>query len=126
LSIIEVGVPKEQAFKRIADIRYENPQDFAVSMLADNKHGILFLLTKAGYLNLFEIQSGKCIFSKRISQATMFASVHHVETGGVVTLDQTGRLVLIALDEGYLSILCSFLSYAICCVGKLFRMSPRC
>lgn len=68
-------------------------------MLSDNKHGTLFLLTKAGYLNLYEIQSGKCIFSKRISQATMFASVDHEESGGIVTLDQTGRLILIALDE---------------------------
>lgn len=44
-------------------------------MICDEKHGTLFMLTKAGYLYLFEIQSGKCLFAKRISQATMFASV---------------------------------------------------
>ena len=73
LNIIEVGVPKEQAFNRSAVMQYDE-KDFPVSMIADNAHGSLFIITKAGLLFLYEIQSGKCIFAQKASANTMFAS----------------------------------------------------
>uniref|UniRef100_A0A6A7FZ08 Clathrin heavy chain n=1 Tax=Hirondellea gigas TaxID=1518452 RepID=A0A6A7FZ08_9CRUS len=99
LSIVEVGIEKEQAFKCLSDLRFANEQDFAVSMLADNKHGALFILTKAGYLFLYEIQGGKCLLAKRVSQYAIFASVTHEATGGIVTIDQNGRMLLFNIDE---------------------------
>lgn len=102
LSIVEVGVDKEQAFKQISDLRYVNDHDFAVSMVADNKHGCLFILTKAGYLFLLEVQAGKCLLAKRVSQSTIFASVSHESTGGILTVDQNGRMLLFTVDESTL------------------------
>eukprot|EP00475_Leptophrys_vorax_P023365 TRINITY_DN31984_c0_g1_i1.p1 TRINITY_DN31984_c0_g1~~TRINITY_DN31984_c0_g1_i1.p1 ORF type:complete len:1710 (+),score=512.71 TRINITY_DN31984_c0_g1_i1:70-5199(+) len=99
LSIIELGVPKEEAFKVSGEIQFSAEQDFALAMLADHKHGTLFILSKAGYLFLYEVQSAKCVFAKRVSQQTMFASVPHEESGGIITVDQAGRVILIALDE---------------------------
>lgn len=94
-----MGIEKEQAFKCLSDLRFANEQDFAVSMLADNKHGALFILTKAGYLFLYEIQGGKCLLAKRVSQYAIFASVTHEATGGIVTIDQNGRMLLFNIDE---------------------------
>lgn len=99
LSIVEVGIDKEQAFKCLSDINFANDQDFAVSMIADNRHGTLFMLTKAGYLFLYEIQGGKCLLAKRVSQYTIFASVSHESSGGIVTIDQNGRMLLFTIDE---------------------------
>jgi len=45
LNIIEVGVAKDIAFKQQAKIALQGP-DFPVSMLPDNKHGVVFILTK--------------------------------------------------------------------------------
>eukprot|EP01083_Nonionella_stella_P040976 111112_1 len=102
LSIVEVGVEKDQAFKCVADINLANDQDFVVSMLPDDKHGVLFLLTKAGYLFLYDVQGGKFLLTKRVSQFTIFASVSHRETGGIVTVDQNGRMLLFTVDEANL------------------------
>lgn len=99
LNIIEVGVPKEQAFNRSAVMQYDE-KDFPVSMIADNAHGSLFIITKAGLLFLYEIQSGKCIFAQKASANTMFASVEYDgPAGGLMAVDQTGRVSHFFVDE---------------------------
>jgi len=98
LNIIEVGVPKDQAFNRSAAMQYDE-KDFPVSMLPDNEHGILFIITKMGLLFMFEIQSGKCIFGNKASQNTMFASVEFEgKESGIMTIDQTGRVCHFFVD----------------------------
>lgn len=99
VSIIELNAPREEAFKITGDIQFSVEKDFALSMHVDNKHGTLFIFTKAGFLYLYEIQSAKCIFAKRVSQQTMFASVPYEDTNGVLTVDQAGRVISIGIDE---------------------------
>ena len=75
-------------------------KDFPVSMIADNAHGSLFIITKAGLLFLYEIQSGKCIFAQKASANTMFASVEYEGgQGGLLAVDQTGRVSHFFVDE---------------------------
>lgn len=99
LTIIEVGVPKDQAFTQSALLRLA-PGDFPVGMLPDNKHGMVFVVTKSGSLFVFEVQSGKNIFGSQVSQATMFAQVESDSPeGGIVTIDPTGRVQHFFIDE---------------------------
>jgi len=99
LNIIEVGVPKEKAFTKSAVMRFQ-PNDFPVSMLPDNKHGMVYVLSKAGWLSVFEIQSGKMVFTNQASQATMFAScVYGGTEGGLVAVDQKGRVMHFYVDD---------------------------
>jgi len=98
LSVIELGAPKESALKVTGDLKFATPDDFALSMHVDEKHGTVFLVSKTGYLFLFEITTCKCLFAKRVSSATMFATITHEETGGIMTVDQSGRVIAISLD----------------------------
>lgn len=99
LNIIEVGVPKAQAFTQSCAMRFQ-AGDFPVGMLPDNKHGILFVVSKMGFLFMYEVQSGKCIFAQQASQATMFAQIESEATeGGIVAVDQTGRVSHFFVDE---------------------------
>jgi clathrin heavy chain len=99
LNIIEVGVPKEQAFNRSAPMQYDD-KDFPVAMLPDNAHGSVFIITKAGLLFLYEVQSGKCIFGQKASANTMFASIEYDSPeGGILAVDQTGRVSHFFVDE---------------------------
>jgi len=99
LNIIEVGVPKDQAFNKSVAMQYDE-KDFPVALLPDNQHGVLFCLTKAGLLFMFEIQSGKVIFAQKASANTMFASVEsEPPVGGVMAVDQTGRVSHFFVDE---------------------------
>lgn len=97
LTVLEIGVPREQAFSIQTNVQL-GEKDFPVSLIPDNRHGSLFLLSKDGYLCLFEIQSGKCIYQKQASAATMFASCEHLD-GGVVAVDQSGRVSHFAIDR---------------------------
>jgi len=85
-------------FLSTADIPLKNAGDFIVSMVPDEKHGFLFALSQAGFLFLFDLVSGLCVFDRQISQ-TMFLSVPCESDGGVYALDRTGRLLSFALDE---------------------------
>jgi clathrin heavy chain len=99
LNVIEVGVPKDQAFNCSAAMRLQTG-DFPVGMLPDNKHGIIFIVTKMGYLYMHEVQSGKCIFAQQVSQAMMFAQIESdAPEGGIVTVDQSGRVAHFFVDE---------------------------
>jgi len=97
LSILEVGVPKDQAFKISTPMNFQG-QDFPVSMLADNKNGVLFVVSKAGMLFMYEIQSGKQIFGQQASKVTMFANCNH-EDNGIVSIDQNGRMSHFYVDD---------------------------
>lgn len=97
LNIIEVGVDKSKAFKQSAAMKF-NGADFPVAMLPDNDHGVVFVISKAGVLFVYELQSGTCIFAQQASRATMFVSTQH-EDGGVVTVDQSGRVAHFSIDE---------------------------
>lgn len=55
-------------FLNTADIPLQNPGDFIVSMVPDEKHGFLFALSQAGFLFLFDLVSGLCVFDRQISQ----------------------------------------------------------
>lgn len=100
LAIIEVGVPKQQAFMKSVDLPL--PQgDFPVAMIPDNKYGVLFLLTKGGLLFILEIESGKTLFQKKASQSTMFHSIEANTdgNGGILTVDQSGRVARFFIDK---------------------------
>jgi len=75
------------------------PGDFPVGMLPDNKFGLVFVVTKAGFLYAFEVQSGKNFYGQQASQATMFAQVESDgPEGGIVTIDPTGRVQQFFVD----------------------------
>ena len=101
LNIIEVGVPKDQAFNKSANIQFNDDKDFPVALLPDNPHGMLYVLTKSGLLMLYEIQSGKQVFANKASNNTMFASVENTltDSAGIVAVDQTGRVASFVVDK---------------------------
>ncbi|MES1909742.1 MAG: hypothetical protein MHM6MM_002439 [Cercozoa sp. M6MM] len=98
VKVIELGGSRDKQFRREAVVSMQ-PDDFPFTMWADDKHGVLFLLTKMGCLLMIDVQSCTTIFSKRVAQAPMFVSCSDPETGGVVAIDQTGRCLKFAVDE---------------------------
>jgi len=85
-------------FLKTVPVPMKNPQDFIVSMIPDPKHGMLFALSQTGYLFLFDIESGLCVFNESVGN-TMFLSTPNEGDGGLYALDRNGRLVSFAVDE---------------------------
>ncbi|KAF3851318.1 hypothetical protein F7725_013090 [Dissostichus mawsoni] len=79
LHIIEVGQPAagNQPFaKKAVDVFFppEAQTDFPVAMQIGNKHGVIYLITKYGYIHLYDLESGVCIYMNRISAETIFVT----------------------------------------------------
>lgn len=98
--VIEIGGAGE--FPRVScDVFYppEYANDFPIALHASTKYpSIAYLLTKCGYVHVFDLETAKCIYMNRVSESTVFASVPHDASGGVMGLNRKGQLLLIAIN----------------------------
>ncbi|CAB3402575.1 unnamed protein product [Caenorhabditis bovis] len=104
LHIIEVGTPPagNQPFqKKNVDVPYttETAQDFPVSMQVSAKQGIVYLVTKHGFVHLYDIESGARIYSNRISTDTVFVTCEYTATGGIMGINRKGQVLSVSIDE---------------------------
>ncbi|VDQ03073.1 unnamed protein product [Trichobilharzia regenti] len=96
LHIIEVGQPPagSQPFaKKAIDVYFppEAQNDFPVAMQTSPKYDIIFLITKSGYLHLYDIESGTCIYMNRISSETIFVTAPYEPTAGIIGVNRKGQ-----------------------------------
>ncbi|KAJ8601991.1 hypothetical protein CTAYLR_002731 [Chrysophaeum taylorii] len=78
----------------------EAPEDFPVSMVPSPKHDILYMITKMGYLYLFDVFSGKALYRARITKDTVFVTCPHTATGGMLGITaRKGQLLQVSLNE---------------------------
>lgn len=100
LHIIEVGGPAEFG-KLSTDINYppEFPNDFPIALHVSTKFPtIIYLITKLGYLHLYDLQTAKCFYINRISDTTIFASTAHTPSGGLMGLNRKGQVLLMSVN----------------------------
>lgn len=57
--------------------------DFPVSMAIDQKDEIAFMLTKMGYVFLFDIHTGKTIYRAKVTPDTVFVTCAQASTGAI-------------------------------------------
>ncbi|XP_058287353.1 clathrin heavy chain 2 isoform X4 [Hylobates moloch] len=99
LHIIEVGQPAagNQPFvKKAVDVFFppEAQNDFPVAMQIGAKHGVIYVITKYGYLHLYDLESGVCIYMNRISADTIFVTAPHKPTSGIIGVNKKGQGIL--------------------------------
>jgi clathrin heavy chain len=78
------------------------PNDFPVTMNASKKHGMVYMISKMGYLYLFDIFSGKPLYRARITTDTVFAATEHNATGGILGITRKGQVLHVSLNESTL------------------------
>jgi clathrin heavy chain len=77
--------------------------DFPVSMCVSSKHDIIYMVSKMGYLYMFDVMSGKPLYRARITQSTVFAAVEQRSTGGILGITtRTGQVLQVSLNESNL------------------------
>lgn len=104
LHIIEVGAPAEgntNFAKKTVDVFFpaEAPNDFPVAMQASNEHGLIYMITKYGYIHLYDIESGTCIYMNRISGDTIFVTAPHEASNGIIGVNRKGQVLSVSIDE---------------------------
>lgn len=104
LHIIEVGQSPagNQPFpKKTVDVFFppEAQNDFPVAMQVSTKYDVIYLITKYGYIHLYDIESATCIYMNRISSETIFVTAPHESTGGIIGVNRKGQVLSVSVDE---------------------------
>jgi clathrin heavy chain len=66
--------------------------DFPVAMQTSPKYDVIYLITKYGYIHLYDIETGTCISMNRISADTIFVTAPHDASGGIIVVNRKGQV----------------------------------
>ena len=110
LQIIEVGKdPKSPGAPfRIAPKPLPVPKDvaatdFPVAVQVSRKHDLVYIVTKMGFVYLFDLHSGDVIFRLRATDQFFFTTTMHEDSGGVIGVTaKTGQVLLVTVNESAL------------------------
>jgi clathrin heavy chain len=71
--------------KKAVDVYFpaEAVNDFPVAMQVSQIYSIIYLVTKYGFIHLYDLESGTCIFMNRISSETIFITAPDSESAGI-------------------------------------------
>ncbi|KAF8821696.1 putative clathrin heavy chain [Cardiosporidium cionae] len=105
LLIMDIFTPREEGgvppLKVSGDVEYtaEQGNDFPISVHLSKSYGVLYLLTKNGFLMLFDPVTATLLFRHRISQESLFASCYNEKTGGVYAVNRGGLVLSATISE---------------------------
>lgn len=100
LHIVEIdykeGNPQFQ--KKNVDVFFppEAVNDFPVAMQVSKKYDIIFLVTKFGFIHLYDLETGICLYMNRISGDTIFVTTELEVTSGIIGINRKGQASLLA------------------------------
>ncbi|XP_076109027.1 uncharacterized protein LOC143077023 [Mytilus galloprovincialis] len=100
LHIQEVGQPchGNQPFTtRIVDVDFTDKDDFPIAIEVNIKHRMAFLITKMGYVHLYMIETGRLLYTMRISDSTVFVTAPRGE--GFLAVNQVGWVMSVDIKE---------------------------
>lgn len=87
--------------KRSVDVYFpaEATNDFPVAMQVSAKYKVIYLVTKYGFIHLYDLETGTCIFMNRISSETIFVTARDEDSTGIVGVNRKGQVLSVSLDE---------------------------
>jgi len=103
LHIVEVDhqAPNPVFQKRAVDIYFpaEAANDFPVAMQVSSKYKVIYLVTKYGFIHLYDLETGTTIFMNRISSDTIFTTAPDSESAGIVGVNRKGQVLAVSVDD---------------------------
>ncbi|PHH63349.1 hypothetical protein CDD81_6046 [Ophiocordyceps australis] len=103
LHIVEVDHPESNPVfqKKAVDMFFpaEVPNDFPVALQISQKYGIIFVVTKYGFVHIYDLESGTTIFMNRISSETIFTTCGDSESTGLLGINRKGQVLFVTIDE---------------------------
>ena len=103
LHIVEVDYQQgnPQFTKKNVDVYFpqEATNDFPVAMQVSDRYKVIYMVTKYGFIHLYDLENGTCIFMNRISSETIFTTTRDEESTGIVGINRKGQVLQVTLDE---------------------------
>lgn len=77
--------------------------DFPVSIVASEKHDMLYIVTKLGFVYLYDIHTANVVFRCRIAENPVFIAAAHESSNGVLAITaQQGAVMHVQINEANL------------------------
>ena len=70
-----------------------------VAVQVSKKHGIIYLVTKYGFIHLYDLESGVCLYMNRVSGETIFVTAELEATSGIIGVNKRGQVLSVSVDE---------------------------
>jgi clathrin heavy chain len=96
IHFMEIGnpapTPGSSKFKKSIEIQMppDVVGDFPVLMQAVERYGVVFVITKMGYLYMYEVSNAVLLFRQRITDSLIFVATKHIASDGVVCVNKAG------------------------------------
>lgn len=103
MHIIEIdhvdGNPQFQ--KKVVDIFFppDASNDFPISLQASNKYGIVYVLTKYGFIHLYDMETGANLFVNRITADPVFTASSYNDGTGLITINKAGQVLSVEVSR---------------------------
>ena len=68
-------------------------------MQVSSRYSIIFLVTKYGFIHLYDLETGVCIYMNRISGETIFVTADHKATSGIIGVNRKGQVLSVGVAE---------------------------
>ena len=68
-------------------------------MQVSPRYKIIFLVTKYGFIHLYDLETGVCIYMNRISGETIFVTADHKATSGIIGVNRKGQVLTVGVAE---------------------------
>ena len=103
LHVVEIdpNQANQRFSKKAVDVYFpaEATNDFPVAMQISKKYSIIYMITKYGFIHLYDLETGTCIFMNRISSETIFITAPDSESAGIVGVNRKGQVLAVSVDE---------------------------
>ncbi|KAH8686945.1 hypothetical protein BGZ61DRAFT_354192 [Ilyonectria robusta] len=103
LHIVEVDHPESNPVfqKKAVDMFFppEATNDFPVALQVSQKYGVIYMVTKYGFIHLYDLETASCIFMNRISSETIFTTCTDNDSSGIVGINRKGQVLFVTVDD---------------------------
>jgi clathrin heavy chain len=103
LHIIEIDKKEANPVypKKAVDVFFppEAVSDFPVAMQVSSRYGIVFVVTKFGFVHLYDLETATCIYMNRISGETVFVTAEYEATHGIIGVNRKGQVLSVSIDQ---------------------------
>ncbi|KAL9614787.1 MAG: hypothetical protein Q9167_000778 [Letrouitia subvulpina] len=103
LHVVEIDHQQQNPVftKKAVDVYFpqEATNDFPVAMQVSQKYSLIYLVTKYGFIHLYDLETATCIFMNRISSETIFTTAPDSAYSGIVGVNRKGQVLSVTIDE---------------------------
>ncbi|CUS24171.1 LAQU0S14e01816g1_1 [Lachancea quebecensis] len=86
--------------KKTVDIFFppDAVNDFPISVQVSEKYGVIYVLTKHGFIHLYELETGANLFVNRITVEPVFTATTYNQKNGIACINRRGQVLAVEIS----------------------------